>query len=84
MGSKGTVKLAIIWAMLDSCLPGHQKEAKTHHWKISFNGTTYPTLPLGPHGKRRSANIEIEIGHVRRMVNFFQIKGCAKQHIPQL
>lgn len=68
--------------MLQQCAPGYEKEAKTHNWHVKYSGKTYPTLPLGPHGRRQ--NPDIEIGHVRSMIRFFGIEDCAKKHLKQL
>lgn len=82
MGSFGTVALQAIWTMLENCAPGHTRKAKTHNWVIRYRGKTYPSFPLGPHGKRE--NPEIEVGHVKRMVRFLGILECAKAHLEQL
>lgn len=82
MGSFGTIALQAIWTMLENCAPGHAREPKTHYWVIRFGDKTYPTFPLGPHGKRN--NPEIQVGHVRRMARFFGILECAKDQLAQL
>lgn len=68
MGS-GTVRLKLIWAMLDHCLPGYERRQSKHHWRISFGGLIYRSLPLGGHGKRK--NPEIQLGHVNRLMRYF-------------
>jgi len=68
--------------MLDPCAPGHRRVEKPHHWRITFRAQVYPTLSKGKHGRR--ANPEVFIGHVRQMVNQFEIMDCARRHIPQL
>lgn len=82
MSSFGTVPLQTIWAMLKDCAEGHVRFETDHHWRIDFGGRTYPSLPKGQHGTRRP---EIEIGHVKAMVNHLMIAAaCANRHIPQL
>lgn len=82
MGSFGTIALQANWQMLERCAPGHTRQMRTHHWVIRFNGKTYPTLPLGPHGKRE--NPEIQIGHVRKLARHLGILECAKSVLEQL
>lgn len=73
------LRLKDIWAMLDVCAPGHQRRQTDHAWRVTFNGRTYATLPLGPHGRRE--NPDIETGHVRAMVRHLQIAGCAARQL---
>jgi hypothetical protein len=69
------VRLDDVWRMLDRCLPGHERLPKPHRWNIRFKGRVYHEVPLGRHGTRR--NPEIESGHIRGLVKFFQIpKAC--------
>jgi hypothetical protein len=82
MGSKGTVSLKDIWAMLDKCAPGAAVVEKTHHWRVTVGDRVYPTLPKGAHGKRH--NPGIEVGHVRRMARHLDILDCAKEQIELL
>ena len=82
MTSKGTVRLAAIWKMLDRCAPGWKKKERPHNWVVLFAGRSYPRLPLGEHGARH--NPSIQIGHVRNMVRFFGIEDCARGQIPAL
>lgn len=82
MGSSGMVSLKAIWAMLKICAPDHTREATDHHWRITWNGRCYPTLPKGAHGARKT--VEIERGHVKRMVRHLGIEACAKAQIPGL
>lgn len=82
MGSKGMIRLSAVFEMLDLCAPEHVRVAKTHHWRITFAGRTYPTLPLGKHGHRRDP--EIERGHVRKLIRHFGLEDCAKQILPDL
>jgi len=65
--------------MLDECAPGHQRKATTHNWRITYNGKTYPSFPLGPHGKRE--NPDIEIGHIKKMARALGIYDCARNHL---
>lgn len=75
MGTVRVIDTQAIWAMLERCAPGFTKRKTVHHWRIEFAGRTYPTLPLGRHGKR--TNPEIEAGHVRKMARFLGIYECA-------
>ncbi len=78
------IRLSVVWAMLEVCAPGHTKRATKHHWRVSFAGRTYPTLPLGPHGSRKARSTEVAIGHVRKLCRYFEILDCAKLEIEQL
>ena len=78
MGSFGQLALSDIRQMLESCAPGHTIKKQTHNYLVCFNGRSYPSLPLGPHGK---ADPQIEKGHVKRMARFFGILDCARQHL---
>ena len=82
MGSSGTVQLKDVWKMLAHCAPGYTARPTKHHWRIAFGGRTYPSLPLGAHGRRE--NPLIEIGHVKRMARFLGILDCAKTALPAL
>ena len=82
MGFVGTIALKAIWARLDQCAPGHTRTKTDHHWCIRFGDRTYPTLPLGPHGRRE--NPDIETGHVRKMARHLGLMPCAKAVLPQL
>jgi hypothetical protein len=79
LGSSGTVRLSDLWAMLDVCLPGYTKKATDHHWRVTCGTRTFPALPLGEHGKRQ--NPPIQVGHARKLVRFFDIMTCARQHL---
>ena len=74
MSSFGTVGLKEVWAMLDVCAPGYSKKETPHKWRITFNGKTYPSLPLGPHGNRK--NPSIQMGHVKNMARHLGILDC--------
>jgi len=82
MPSSGQVRFKEIVEMLDVCAPGADIQHKLHHTWITYNGQTYRGLPLGKHGNRKNA--EIEVGHVKRMARFFEILPCAKQEIQAL
>ena len=69
------VRLNDIWSMLDECAKGYTRKSSDEYWTVRFNGRSYRSLPLGPHGARK--NPDIETGHVRSMVRFFEIKDCA-------
>jgi len=78
--SHGTIALKRIWGMLDACAPGHRRSAKIHNWCIQYDGKTFPSLPLGPHGKRE--NPDIQIGVVKQMVRHLGISWeCFNKHI---
>jgi hypothetical protein len=61
MPSSGTIPLNDIWAMLDRCAPGYTKRQGKHNWIVTFGPKVFPSLPLGPHGRR--ANPPIQVGH---------------------
>lgn len=82
MSSSGTVSLKDIWAMLDACAPGHKRKARKHNWLITYGALAYPSLPLGPHGKRTDP--DIQLGHVRNMVRMLKIEDCAATKIEGL
>lgn len=71
-----------IFAMLDVCAPGHERMAKTHHWRIEYRDRTFPTLPLGEHGRR--INPDIQVGVVKKMARHLGILECAQAELPQL
>lgn len=71
------VRLLDIWAMLDACAPGHVRRQGRHHWIVSYEGRTYHTLPLGPHGRR--INPEIATGYVRSLARHLRIEDCARR-----
>jgi hypothetical protein len=82
MSPSGTVMLKAVWEMLDGCAPGWERTKTNHHWRVTYNGRTYPTLPLGPHGPRE--HVEIQVLHVRRMARMLEILQCAKERLPAL
>jgi hypothetical protein len=71
------IRLLDIWGMLDRCAPGHVRRQGKHHWIVSYNGRTYHTLPLGPHGRR--VNPDVAAGYVRSMARHLGIEACARQ-----
>lgn len=68
--------------MLSHCAPGYEKKGQTHSWCVMYNGITFPTLPLGKHGRRE--NPEIEIFHVKKMIRDLEIMSCAGMFNPVL
>jgi hypothetical protein len=82
MSSSGMIPLAEIWAMLDGCAVGHQRKQREHNWLITHNGRSFPGLPVGPHGARK--NVNIQVGHVKKMIRILGIAECAKKKIPRL
>jgi len=78
MGPSRLIQLERVWRMLDECLPGYERRATDHHHRITApDGRIYPSLPLGAHGRRQNA--EIQVGHVRSMARFFEIEECARR-----
>lgn len=85
MTSSGVVEIQQIQAMLAECAPGHSIKTTEHYHCVMWNRRTYPSLPLGAHGKKRERKAEIRIGHVRHRIRLLGIDAdCAKKHIPQL
>lgn len=82
MSSFGTIPLSQIWAMLDVCLPGHTRTERVHNWLIRSGDRAYPRLPRNAHQKR--TNPDVQIGHVRHLVRFFEIEDCARLQLEQL
>lgn len=67
--------------MLKHCASGYRAVQDPHHWRVMYlTHTAY--LPLGKHGKRD--NSETEVGHVKNMINLFDIKKCAGTQIERL
>lgn len=79
MGSAGLITLKEIIAILDDCAPGAVIESKVHKNWVLWNGRIWWDLPLGKHGHRK--NPEIQVGHVKRMMRFFDILDCAKKYL---
>jgi len=82
MSSSGTIPLAEIFTMLDVCAPGHKRKQRDHNWLITYDGKTFPSLPVGEHGARK--NVSIQVGHVKKMARILGIVDCAKKQIPRL
>lgn len=83
MTSFGQVPLRQVWELLDHCAPGHTREARVHNYCVRYKDRSFPSLPLGRHGKRE--NPPIEVGHIRKMVRALDIdRDCAKRVVPQL
>jgi len=82
MGSVGQVRWRAVVDMLDHCAPGWRHDERDHFIRLYYDNRTYPNFPIGAHGRR--ANIEIQIGHVKKMVRFFDIEQCAGSQIAQL
>ena len=70
-----------VWAALEECAPGAIVEVKLHRKWITVDGKTYRGFPRGGHGKR---NPEVELGHVRKLVRFFDILDCMKRIVAGL
>lgn len=83
MGKGKVVALLDVLRMLDECAKGHSLRKTDHHLRVEYNGRTYPTLPLGDHGRGRiNGRAEIFAGHVRQMVAHLRIdKACAQGKI---
>jgi hypothetical protein len=68
--------------MLDVCLPGYARKQREHNWLVTHGTRAYPRLPRNAHSKR--ADPDVQIGHVRHLVRFFQIQECAEAQLEQL
>ena len=73
--------------MLDHCAPGHTRKAREHNYLVTYKGVSYPSLPLGKHGRRD--NPDIQAGHVKKMVRFLGLDSkrdidCVNRMLPQL
>jgi hypothetical protein len=66
---------AQIVAMLEDCAPGSSVRLATHSRVVSFGTLRYPSLPKFDN---------IELGHLRKLVRFFQIEDCARKHFPNV
>lgn len=73
---KRFVKLSDVWAMLDACAPGHEKQLGhgCHNYQIFYLGRT-ATLPKGPHGKKPGQG-EVRTGKVRNLLRRLEILEC--------
>lgn len=75
-----TVRLNDVWRMLDNCAAGYTRTASREYWNVKYNGLSYRSLPLGPHGRRN--NPETESGHVRSLVRFFALeRTCVDRYV---
>lgn len=79
MGSSGRVKLPKIWKALSKCAPGHEVHETTHHWRITYEGKSFPYLPKGEHGSRKRA--EVEAGVVKSMARALGVLDCVKEEL---
>ena len=86
MSSFGILHIADVIAVLTACAPGHEITATEHYYRIRWNNKTYPSLPLGEHGRKRKAlRSEIKVGDVRKMIRQLGIPlPCAVKAVPRL
>lgn len=73
--------------MLDRCAPGYTRKLREHNYVVYFQNRSFPSLPLGPHGKRE--NPAIQIGKIKQMVRQLgldkeQFIECVRRQLPQL
>lgn len=68
--------------MLDVCLPGYTRKEREHNWLVRYADRSYPRLPRNAHAKR--ADNDVQVGHVRQLVRFFEIEACARAQLEQL
>jgi hypothetical protein len=77
MSSFGTVTLNEVRAMLEECARGHVFRAHgDHFFLVAYNGLTFPSLPIGEHGKE---DPDLQIGVVKKMARQLGILACAKR-----
>lgn len=69
--------------MLSECAPGYSVKTTDHHHRVAFSGKLYPSLPIGPHG-RKGPGTEIEAGHVRKLARHLGIEACARRVLPHI
>ena len=69
------VALDEVWSMLDKCLAGYERKASKEYWTIKHQGRSYRRIPIGPHGRKNK--VQVEAGHIRSLVRFFEIRECA-------
>jgi hypothetical protein len=74
------IALKAVWEMLMKCAIGYNRRATKHYWRVTYEGKTYATLPLGEHGRR--TNPQIEAGHIRKMLRHLGIEECARSQLP--
>jgi len=83
MGNSAQVPLSQVWEMLATCAKGYERKATEHYWRVMWQGRTYPTLPLGAHGRRKDE--EVMLGKVRQLVRQLRVdEKCAAGKIPAL
>jgi hypothetical protein len=71
---KGTIRLKVIFGMLEVCAQGHSKKLGAHSWIITFNGRFF-SLPKGEHGHQ---NPPIQALQVQKMIRALEInRDCA-------
>lgn len=73
------VNLVDVWAMLDHCLPGHERKPSLEYWTVKYNGRSYRRIPVGPHGRKN--NVSVQSGFIRSLVRLFEIEDCAHAFI---
>lgn len=65
--------------MLDKCAPDYTYQTKEHNIWVQYKGKTFYSLPKGEHGAK---NPEIQVGHIRQMINHLEIDmDCAKSKL---
>jgi hypothetical protein len=81
--SSGTAKLSAIEDMLKRCAPEYRiRDHGPHKYRVEWNGRTYWSLPKGAHGEK---DPEIQMGHIKKMIQFLGISmDCAKKNLPPL
>ena len=84
MSSRGLVTWGEVKAMLSDCAPGHVIRESEEYYRIYYNGKVVPRITRGSHRQRGKNLAEIQIGHIRKMVNIFEIGPCAEKHIELL
>lgn len=77
------ILLSRVWEILDECAPGFERRATDHNWKVTYNGLTYPSLPLGKHGARKASRTEIEVGHVKGLARQLNIVECVMKKLKE-
>ena len=85
MPSTGQLSMKRVLKMLRSCAPDFTYKDKKHLRWFYYKDKRVRT-PLGPHGQgRKSNNFDVEIGHIRHLVNSLELdEECVKTHLPQL
>ncbi len=79
MGSFGQASLRDVRRMLDACAEGYEMVETKHHFRVTWQGRCYPSLPKGAHKKRKA---EIQVGKIRQMIRQLGIDmECAKSQL---